>query len=181
MADSRQHGRKGEPCWVSGKSPPPVLCVQQSGTLLHSNPPFATCTPRTGVNRIQTWAPWRPPTASRMGILGHHEEPQQRSSKPESWDTNTKDIPGKEVSLCQFGAGWLQAYRQLWIWGSPVRNSSVLSPIPLHMESQLCLALSWAGAQWSPKLEANRRGGAERKQTRAQAPGVGRRLLGKRT
>lgn len=155
------------------KSPPPVLCVQQGGTLSHSNLPFATCTPRTGVNRIQTWALWRHPTVSRMGILGHHEASQQRSSKPESWDTYRKDTPGKEVSLCRFGAGQLQAYRHLWIWGSPVRNSSVLSPIPLHSESQLCLALSWAGAKPFPKLGAYRRRGAERKQTQAQAPGVG--------
>lgn len=98
-----------------------------------------------------------PVEGSRMDILGHHRESQQRSSKLESWNTYTKDTPGKEVNLCRFGAGGIQVYRELWIWGSPVRNSSFLSPIPLYRESQLCLVLSWSGAQWFPKLKAYRR------------------------
>lgn len=138
LADSRQHGRKGEPCWLS-ESPLHQSFVCSRVELHHiQTHPFTTCVPRTRVNRIQTRVLQRPRTASRMGILGHHKESQQRSHKPESWDTDTEDTPGKEASLCWFGAGWLQAHRELWIWGSPVRNSSVLSPIhPSTRESQL--------------------------------------------
>lgn len=117
-ADSRQHGRKGEPGEVSG-SPLHQSFAYSRVELYHTQPHPWQPAPPGKVNRNQTWALWRPWTASKMGILGHHEESQWRSSKLESWDMYRKDTPGKKVSLCRFGAGWLQAHRELWVWGVP--------------------------------------------------------------
>lgn len=127
LADSRQPGR----------------CLSESpSTSPQSHPPLCNLRPQ---DKSQQNSDTGPGKASEQP-LGHHEESQQRSHQSESWDTDTEDTPGKEASLCLFGAGWLQVHRELWLWGSPVRNSSVLNPIPLSAHGVPAVSRVW---RWS--------------------------------